>query len=147
TQESRQLVDNFINTGDFKIVKRVYSDQEMNDMIIAGDAKVGIKIPADYSHHLLDGTTANILVVVDGSHAPVTNEAVNVSGRVALQQSLNQIFKNSVTMSAQMPVEVRTSVLFNPSSRTSNFLVPGLIAFLMPRVAVLLIAVSIVSER
>src|ERR1051326_6648224 len=63
TQESRQLIDNFINTSDFKIIKRVYSDQEMNDMIIAGDAKVGIKIPVDYSRHLLEGTTANVLVV------------------------------------------------------------------------------------
>src|SRR5437879_3712260 len=45
TQQSRQLIDSFANTDDFKIVRMVYSDRELNDAIVAGEAKVGIKIP------------------------------------------------------------------------------------------------------
>ena len=45
TQESRQLVERFKNTKDFKIVGYTYTDDEMRQMIVAGKAHVGIKIP------------------------------------------------------------------------------------------------------
>src|SRR5205085_446647 len=44
TQESERLVRAFENSKDFRIVGRVYSDVEMRRMIVAGKAKVGIKI-------------------------------------------------------------------------------------------------------
>ena len=38
TFESRQLVDEFVNTQTFRIVKEVFSDEEMNYMIVSGKA-------------------------------------------------------------------------------------------------------------
>src|SRR6516162_5806903 len=37
------------NSEDFDIVERVFSDEEMSRAIVAGRARVGIKIPQDYS--------------------------------------------------------------------------------------------------
>src|SRR5581483_6679645 len=45
TQESRQLLQKFENSQDFKIVAHVYSEQELSHMIVAGRARVGIIIP------------------------------------------------------------------------------------------------------
>jgi len=39
------------------VAKYVYSDREMNEAIIGGKARVGIKIPWDYSDRLLKGET------------------------------------------------------------------------------------------
>src|ERR1051325_441781 len=49
TEESKRLLRAFENSKDFRIIKEVFSDEEMNHMIISGKAKVGIKIPEDFS--------------------------------------------------------------------------------------------------
>jgi len=54
-QESRQLVQEFENTHYFRVIGEVQSDQELQDAIIGGHAKVGIKIPPDYSTNLVNG--------------------------------------------------------------------------------------------
>src|SRR6187200_769956 len=41
TQESRQLIQSFENTKDFKVVGEVYSEAELNEAIVAGRARVG----------------------------------------------------------------------------------------------------------
>src|SRR5436190_20021570 len=60
TQESRQLIEKFLNTDDFKIVAYVQNDLELRRAIVAGKARVGIKIPEDYSRQLFAGQTAQI---------------------------------------------------------------------------------------
>jgi ABC-2 type transport system permease protein len=146
TQESRRLLDRFVNSDDFMIIKSVYSDEELNREIIAGRARVGIKIPPDYSRQLLAGETAEVLVLVDGSESSVAGEALNVANAIALRESLERALSVSVTRQ-QLPVETRPKILFNPDSRSANFLIPGMIAVLMQMMTVLLTAVAIVRER
>src|ERR1700682_3591348 len=64
TQESRALLRSFENSEDFSVVARVFTDAEMNRAIVAGKARVGIKIPQDYSQKLQAGQTAQLLVLV-----------------------------------------------------------------------------------
>jgi ABC-2 type transport system permease protein len=146
TQESRRLLDRFVNSDDFMIVKSVYSDEELNREIIAGRARVGIKIPPDYSRKLLAGETAEVLILVDGSESSVAGEALNVANAIALRESLERALSVSAT-GRQLPVEARPKILFNPDSRSANFLIPGMIAVLMQMMTVLLTAIAIVRER
>lgn len=146
TQESRRLLDRFVNSDDFKIVKYVFSEEELNREVIAGRAHVGIKIPPDYSRQLLAGQTASYLVLVDGSDSSVAGEALNVSNAIALRESLERSL--SVTSVRQtLPIEARPKVLFNPDSKSANFLIPGMIAVLMQMMTVLMTAITIVRER
>jgi len=108
----------------------------------AARARVGIKIPYDYARRLQNGTTATVLVLVDGSDSSLAGQAVNTSTGVAMQLSLQQLLGNGT-----MPVEVRPSVLYNPSTRSANFFVPGLIAVLLQMMVILMIALSLVRER
>ena len=52
-RESRELIDRLKNSDTFHIARYATSDAEMNDAIISGRARVGIKIPVDYSDRLL----------------------------------------------------------------------------------------------
>ncbi|HYE72996.1 MAG TPA: ABC transporter permease, partial [Blastocatellia bacterium] len=146
TQESRRLLDRFVNSDDFKIVYNAASDEEMNREIVAGRARVGIKIPPDYSRRLLAGETASILVLVDGSDSSVAGEAGNVANAIALQESLDRVL-SFANVRAQLPVEARRKVLFNPDSRSPNFLLPGMIVVLLQMMTVTLTAFAIVRER
>lgn len=146
TQESRRLIDRFVNSDDFRIVHDARSDDEVNREIVAGRAKVGLKIPPDYSRRLLAGETASILVLVDGSDSSVAGEASNVANAIALQESLDRVLQFT-NVRAQLPVEARRKVLFNPDSRSPNFLLPGMIVVLLQMMTVTLTAFAIVRER
>ncbi len=52
-RESRELLDRLKNSDTFHIIRYVENDGDLNDAIIAGRARVGIKIPVDYSDRLL----------------------------------------------------------------------------------------------
>jgi len=146
TQESRRLLDRFVNSDDFKIISSVTSDEELNREIISGRARVGVKIPPDYSRRLLAGETASALILIDGSESSVAGEAMNVANAIALSESLERALSVSVARQT-LPVEARPKVLFNPDMRSANFLIPGMIAVLMQMMTVLLTAIAIVRER
>src|SRR5262245_2946559 len=121
TQESRDLLRQFENSQDLRIVRKVFSDEDMTRAIVSGEARVGIKIPADYSRRLEAGETAQVLVLVDGTESTVAAEAVNVGNALALRQSLMRVLG-----SKPLPVEARPRILFNPDTRSANFFIPGL---------------------
>jgi ABC-2 type transport system permease protein len=145
TQQSRQLLQQFAASDVFQLSTTVQSVPDLYSAMRAGKARVAIRIPYDYARRLQDGTTASVLVLVDGSDSTVAGQAVNASTGVALEQSLARIV-NTAGPTA-MPIEVRPSVLYNPSTRSANFFVPGLIAILLQVMIILLIALSLVRER
>jgi ABC-2 type transport system permease protein len=121
----------------------VNSDQEMNNMIIAGKAHVGIKIPVDYSDKLLHKMSAQVLVLIDGSDSSVAGQAINVTTAIGLDESLRRALVNNETFA----VDMRPKLLFNPDSRSPNFFLPGLTAILLLNVTTFLTAFSIVREK
>src|SRR6267378_3712593 len=142
-QESRELLDRLKNSDTFHVVRYVNSDQQMNDMIIAGKAHVGIKIPVDYSDKLLHKMSAQVLVLIDGSDSSVAGQAINVTTAIGLDESLRRALVNNATLA----VEMRPKLLFNPDSRSPNFFLPGLTAILLLNVTTFLTAFSIVREK
>ncbi|MBI4462315.1 MAG: ABC transporter permease [Acidobacteria bacterium] len=142
-QESRELVNRLRNSDTFRVVAYLHSDQELNDAIIGGQAKVGVKIPVDYSDQLLDRGTAHVLVLIDGSDSSVAGQALNVSTAIGLDESLRRVLGEREAF----PVQMRPKLLFNPDSRSPNFFLPGLTAVLLLNVTTFLTAFSIVRER
>lgn len=142
TQASRHFVEKLAASDVFRITRAVESNDALYGEMRAGRARVGVKIPYDYARQLDRGTTATVLVLVDGSDSSLAGQAVNTSTGVAIQLSLEQLLG-----SRPMPVEIRPSVLFNPATRSANFFVPGLIAILLQMMVILMIALSIVRER
>ncbi len=141
--QSRELVDRLRNSDTFRIVSYVSSDREIRDAIVAGKARVGIKIPYDYSRQLVDRGTAQVLVLIDGSDSSVASTALNVTTAIGLDESLQRILPQG----ANLPVQMRPRLLFNPGSRSPNFFLPGLTAVLLLFVTTFLTAFSIVRER
>jgi ABC-2 type transport system permease protein len=142
SQDSRQLIERFAASDVFQLKSYAQNKDQMYEAIRAGKARVGIRIPYDFARHLQAGTTAEVLLLVDGSDSSVAGQAVSTSTGVALQESLARVLPGGA-----MPIEVRPSVLYNPATRSANFFVPGLIAILLQVMTILLIALSLVRER
>jgi ABC-2 type transport system permease protein len=142
TQESRRLLEQFKNSDIFAIIGEVFTDEELHRTIVAGQARIAIKIPEDYSRKLFAGDTAQVLVLVDGSESSVAATALNVSNALTLRVSLEQILAGRT-----LPVESRPQVLFNPDTRSANFFIPGLLVVMCQMMAVTLSAAAIVREK
>ena len=140
---SRAFLDRLRNSDTFRVYKYVHSDAELNEEMISGRASVGVKIPIDFDRNLLKGNQAQVLVMVDGSDSNVAGQAVNVSGSIGLDESLRRMMEPG----QQNPIEVRPKMMFNPASRSPNFLLPGLMSVLLILVTVMLTAFSIVREK
>ena len=148
--QSRDLLHAFENTDYFQIVRYVGSDEELNNSIVTGRVKVGIKIPPDYSDRLLANRQATVLVLIDGSDSSIATQSLQVASQVGLTESLARLgteLQGSGSRTSQLPIEVRPKMLFNPDSRSANFMVPGLIAVILQIITTLLTAFSIVRER
>jgi ABC-2 type transport system permease protein len=143
-QESRELLDRLKNSDTFRIYRFVNNDRDLNDAIISGKCRVGIKIPVDYSDKLLHQMSAQVLVLIDGSDSSVAGQAINVTTAIGLDESLRRVLGNTDQAFA---VDMRPKVLFNPDSRSPNFLLPGLTAVLLLNVTTFLTAFSIVREK
>ena len=148
--QSRDLLHAFENTDYFQIVRYVGSDEELNNSIVTGRVKVGIKIPPDYSDRLLANRQATVLVLIDGSDSSIATQSLQVASQVGLTESLARLgteLQGSQSRTTQLPIEIRPKMLFNPDSRSANFMVPGLIAVILQIITTLLTAFSIVRER
>jgi len=143
SSESRALIDRFRNSDTFRVYRYVHSDAELNEELVAGRASVGLKIPVDYDRNLLKGNPAQVMVLVDGSDSSVAGQALNVSGSIGMDESLRRMLPAGHVE----PIAIRPKMMFNPASRSPNFLLPGLISVLLIMVTVMLTAFSIVREK
>src|SRR5215469_3426415 len=142
-RESRELVDRLRNSDTFHVIRYVENDHDLNDEIIAGRARVGVKIPVDYSDRLLHQMSAQVLVLIDGSDSSVAGQAINVSTAIGLDESLRRVLEDR----AAFAVDMRPQLLFNPDSRSPNFFLPGLMSVLLLNVTTFLTAFAIVREK
>jgi ABC-2 type transport system permease protein len=143
SQQSRALLDRFRNSDTFRIYAFVHSDNELTHEMVAGRAKVGLKIPYDFDRELLRRGSAQVMVMVDGSDSSVAGQTMNVAQAIALDESLRRMLPPG----AQPPIDVRPKVMFNPDSRSPNFFLPGLMTVLLLFVTTMLTAFSIVREK
>jgi ABC-2 type transport system permease protein len=143
-QQSRELIDRLKNSDTFNVIRYVQNDHDLNDAIVSGDARVGVKIPVDYSDKLIHGMSAQVLVLIDGSDSSVAGQAINVTTAIGLDESLRRVVVDST---APFAVDMRPKLLFNPDSRSPNFFLPGLTAILLLNVTTFLTAFAIVREK
>jgi ABC-2 type transport system permease protein len=142
TQESRALLRQFETSQNFRIVRTAYSDAEVHQALVAGDALVGIVIPADYSRRLEAGQTAQVQILVDGTSSSIAAEAVSAGNAIALRESLDRALAGKA-----LAVEARPRVLFNPDTLSANFFIPGLIVVMCQIMATILSATALVKEK
>jgi ABC-type multidrug transport system permease subunit len=145
TVESRQLLDRFVNTETFRIVREVGSVDEMSSEIRAGHAYVGLQIPPHFTRELRAGRPARAQLLIDGSNSTTALQALNTAVAIALTQSTETLLRASGR--SVVPVEIRPQMLYNPTMRSPNFFVPGVIGVVLQIGTTFATAMAVVRER
>jgi len=142
--ESRRFLDELRATGTFDLTA-VTTPSLARSAVVSSRAKVAIEIPPDFHDKMLRNENAQVLVLVDGSESTVATTAVGAASGVALSDSVSRLAARAGSSTGQ--IEARPVVLFNPDSRTANYLIPGLVAVLLQMITSVLTAIAIVRER
>jgi len=145
TAESRQLLDRFVNTETFRIVGEVQNVDELTSEIRKGRAYVGLQIPPHFTRDVRAGYPAQVQILIDGSNSTTALQALNTAVNVALMQSVQRLLAESGR--AHIPIEVRPQMLYNPTMRSPNFFVPGVIGVVLQIGTTFATAMAVVRER
>lgn len=134
SNESREYLAK-LHAGQYiDYVAYAQSPTEAADMLKRGVARVGVTIPPGFARTMASGGNPQVGVMIDGSDAQVSLRA-----RFAFVAPPGAMPKGTP--------DARINVLFNPNSKTANFMIPGLIAVILQIVTVALTAFSIVREK
>jgi ABC-2 type transport system permease protein len=148
---ARQLLDAYRAADYFHLDYDVDSEDELRRLIDSGQALAGLIIPPDYSTRIAGGGTAQVAMIVDGSDPTVANTALAAATMIGQTKSTNLLVERAAARGqsavAQMPVEVRTQVWYNPDLLSSYYMIPALIGLILMMMTVLLTSTSIVRER
>jgi ABC-2 type transport system permease protein len=145
TVESRQFLDRFVNTETFRIVGEVQNAEQLASEIRRGRAYVGLQIPPHFTRDLRTGHPAQVQMLIDGSNSTTALQALNTALGLALTQSMEMMMRESGRRT--MPIEVRPQILYNPTMRSPNFFVPGVIGIVLQIGTTFATAMAVVRER
>jgi ABC transporter DrrB family efflux protein len=144
---SREFVQRLEATGLYVVEDYVLSADELYGEIVADRAKVGVNIPPDYQRRLAAGRQATVQVLIDGSNNTIAGQTLTTVQNLGLTISAEMLGVGIGGGSGGLPLDVRPRLLFNPSLRSANFFVPGLVGILLFIVTMQLTAFAIVRER
>ena len=145
TVESRLFIDKLVNTETFRVVGEVQSIDEMASQIRKGRAYAGLQIPPKFTQNVRSGFPAQVQLLVDGSNSTTALQALNTGVAVALTQSIESLLRE--TGKRAPPIEVRPQMLYNPTMRSPNFYVPGVIGIVLQIGTTFATAMAVVRER
>lgn len=156
-QQAREVVASFLNTRKFQLEQRVYDAESFHRALTSGRAKVGLKIPPDFSDQLLRGEQVQLQVLIDGSDSQVATTAQSTAQLLGLSLSMGRAKNVAETLSVApardengeiaLPIDTRTRLLYNPDLDSAHFFVPGLIGIILQLVTLFLTSFAIVRER
>jgi ribosome-dependent ATPase len=139
---AQELVEGLSNTRVLEVTQRVHDQESFERAMRSGAARVGVRIPAQYSDDLLAGRSASVQVLVDGSDSNVAQQALQATKLMTLARSLEM--KPGGT---ELAIDARTRLLFNPDLDSAHFFVPGLVAIILQLVTLFLTAFTLARER
>ncbi|MDP8261766.1 MAG: ABC transporter permease [Candidatus Ancaeobacter aquaticus] len=151
--KSRMLIDTFSCATDLFNIKMVGStyaplEREMD----LGNLRQIIVVPSGFSKDILRSKPVTVQVLIDGTYPNMANinsayvEAIITAFRM---QVLQEYFLKKLGSqgAVYMPIDVMVSGWYNPSFRSEDFILPGIIAMVLMFFPPMVGAVSLAKEK
>ncbi len=154
-RESRELYNTFRQTNVFNIVMRNdFSWVKSLSLLDKGKAKAVAIVPSDFSKKLDRLEPTSFQLLVDGSDNNTARILIGYTAGITQDFNQKQLIENTRRYGASVPnlkplIDYRMQFLYNPTLKSQNFIVTGLIAIIMMNICTLLtsLAISIEWER
>ena len=140
SEASRTLVHRIFGSHEFEYVG-VVDSKTSEQALRRSQAAAVLVFPVHYERDLLAGLDSPVQLLVDGSDGNLAQQIMSKIDAIVRTESLG---RSGTSQAAPLSVKVYT--LFNPTGRSTFFMVPGLAAYLLAIAAVLLTALTVAGE-
>jgi ABC-2 type transport system permease protein len=146
---SERVIDAFTSSGYFVEVARPTDDAGVQTALDGNVAQVAVIIPRGFADQVTRGRATQISIIVDGSDSKTASVAQGYAGSIVASLSGKLYPRPGGTSgtAAAGGIDAQVRVLFNPTMRAVNTMVPALLAFLLMMSTQNLMSQSIVKER
>lgn len=146
TETSRSIADAFENSGYFIIEERPLSEDAVQPLMDGNRVQVAVLIPPGLEADLERNEQVAVAIVVDGSDSKTASVASGYA-----QQILGDLNAKRLEDLGFDPdtatIDARVRVLFNPSLRSVNAMIPGLAALILMLSITAIMGQAVVRER
>lgn len=146
---SREFIKTFNSSEYFDIVRYINTPDEVNHSLDDKSVQCVISIPSDFSKKFYSKQNVDVQFLVDGvngNSATIIMNYVNAA-TVGFSQKISLDIFAKAGVNLVRPVNIAGIFWYNPDLKTTEFLIPGLIATILIVICVTLTAVSIVREK
>jgi ABC-2 type transport system permease protein len=126
----------------FAEAEELESGADAESVLVSGRALMVVVVERGFSAALSRGEAARVQLLIDGS-----DNSSAVQARARAETAVRALGLSANGAAAPTPmIEARTFTRFNPEGRSAVFLVPGIAAYVLAIVAVLLTALTVARE-
>jgi ABC-2 type transport system permease protein len=118
----------------------------MEKLFLAGKADIGIKIPPDFSSRIRRGETAAVQIIADGSMSNMASVRISYAMMVIdrfNREMLRELYGRELQYGK---IDARIRTWYNPNLDSQHFFVPGIVAFVVMLISLLLTSIAIIKE-
>jgi ABC-2 type transport system permease protein len=148
---SRDFIERFTSSGYFYSENYVDSYNEITQEIDDGNVLLALVIPTDFEYKIKRGETAKVQAIINGSDGNSANIAAGYIQSITTSFSnnilLDIIQKKGVKKSTSGSVYAEVRIWYNPTLKTRNFMVPGIVGLLLSIVTLILTSLAVVKEK
>jgi ABC-2 type transport system permease protein len=146
---SRELIASFTHSTYFDLVATPGPGTDLDALVERRAARAVLVIPEGYGGHLAAGRAAPLQLLLDGADSTTAQTVLGYARALVSEQNAS-LATDALARAGrhfEPPLALEPRILFNPELESTQFLVPGLIGFLLMLTAVLSTALSVVREK
>lgn len=148
---SRDLIQNFVQSGYFKIDDYVDSYHQISEDIDKGRVLWALVIPKDFESKIKKMKSSPIQAILDGSDGNKSSIALGYIQGIISGYSKNIIIKtvSKSGMKNSIPGSIvpEVRVWYNPELKTRVFMLPNIMGLILVAIITVLMTMAIVKER
>jgi ABC-2 type transport system permease protein len=141
TATSRAVVESILASDELRAVATPESPEAAERLLQSGDAWAALVVPRGFADAVARREAAQLQLLVDGADASLANQVLTKTD-VLVRGAGPGLFGLQLTP----PLSAVVSNRFNPTGGSAPFIVPGLTAYVLALVSVLLTALSVARE-
>jgi ABC-2 type transport system permease protein len=147
SRESRLLVDALTAGGIFRVTHLPATTGELEQLLLAGKVDLAVKVPPDFSSRIRSGRTAAVQVLADGSLSNMASVRIVYTTMAIDRFNAGLIHELMMRELDYGKIDGRIRTWYNPNLDSQHFFVPGIVAFLVMLISLLLTSIAIIKER
>ena len=129
-------------TKTFRVIAVVPHSDGLATLFQRGEAQEAVVFPPEFAGSLARGFATHVLIIVDATE-PNTGSILQAYAMAVIQGYERELHSHGAAI--QIVPEIR--MRFNPTRKSANLFVPGLMAFVLTIISSLMTAISLTREK